>query len=281
MATVEQETGREQWDATNYASKDNLLRVVREEAEGFFALVDVPEHWEASTASGHWQVRDIVGHMVDVTEGYLERFDLARTGGEASALAGLTDMAGTADQRAQAFRTLERGELVARLKEDFEKMMDVFSGLGEDDWAGLSVMHGYMGPLPAFFYPVFHVMDYGVHSWDIREGLQLSHYLGADAADFLVPFMFILWQATTDASKVGEEPIRLGVRVSGRNAGVWRVTCTGEGFAYEQGTVDDLPAVLDFDPASIVLTAFGRTRSGTAYGDAEPARRFGDIFFSI
>ena len=27
-----------------------------------------------------------------------------------------------------------------------------------------------MGPLPAFFYPAFQLMDYGVHSWDIRQG---------------------------------------------------------------------------------------------------------------
>lgn len=40
--TVDQGVAREQWDATNYAAKDNLLRVVREEAEAFFALAEVP-----------------------------------------------------------------------------------------------------------------------------------------------------------------------------------------------------------------------------------------------
>jgi hypothetical protein len=28
-----------------------------------------------------------------------------------------------------------------------------------------------MGPLPTLFYPAFHVMDYGVHTWDMRWGL--------------------------------------------------------------------------------------------------------------
>ena len=37
MAETQETTTRAQWDATNPASKDNLLRVVREEAERMFA----------------------------------------------------------------------------------------------------------------------------------------------------------------------------------------------------------------------------------------------------
>ncbi len=49
-------------------------------------------------------------------------------------------------------------------------MMGILEGLSEDDWTDLIVPHFYMGPLPAFFYPAFQLMDYGVHSWDIRQG---------------------------------------------------------------------------------------------------------------
>jgi hypothetical protein len=138
-----------------------------------------------------------------------------------------------------------------------------------------------MGPLPAFFYPIFQVMDYGVHSWDVRQGLEMPHYLHADVGDILAPFMFILWQATTDATRIGSEPIDVGIRVSGRNAGTWRVKVGNDGFSYEAGDVDDAPAVLEFDPASLVLTAFGRTHAGTAYGDIKMANRFGGCFFPI
>jgi hypothetical protein len=44
---------------------------------------------------------------------------------------------------------------------------------------------------------------------------------------------------------------------------------------------DDAPVVIDFDPASLVLTAFGRVRSGTPYGDTDAARRFAGLFFRI
>jgi hypothetical protein len=143
------------------------------------------------------------------------------------------------------------------------------------------VTHAYMGPVPAFFYPIGQLMDYGVHSWDVREGLGMSHYLDADAADLLVPFMFVLWQATTDTSRLKGDDLDVAVRVSGRVGGTYRVKVGSEGMTYAPGSADDAPVVLDFDPASLVLTAFGRTRSGTPYGDLDAARRFAGLFFRI
>ena len=52
-------------------------------------------------------------------------------------------------------------------------MMDIFEALTEDEWAGLQAPHGYMGPLPAFFYPIFQLVDYAVHGWDVREAAGL------------------------------------------------------------------------------------------------------------
>src|ERR1700737_3796926 len=60
--------------------KDHLLKVVRKERQGFYALFDRTndETWKTPTACTEWEIRDQVGHLVDVTEGYLERFALAR-----------------------------------------------------------------------------------------------------------------------------------------------------------------------------------------------------------
>jgi uncharacterized protein (TIGR03083 family) len=279
MTTVDQ-ASRAEWDATNFAAKDNLLRVVREEAENFFALVEDPENWHGPTTSGHWQVRDLVAHLVDTTEGYLERFETTRAGKTAEPLAPITEMARTADKRALEFRNVPREELVARLHDDFGRAMKMFEAIEQDDWANLTVTHAYMGPVPAFFYPIGQLMDYGVHGWDVREGLKIVHFLSPEAADLLVPFMFGLWQATTDTSRLQGGDLDVAVRVSGRNGGTYRVKVTSEGMSYELGS-DDAPVVIDFDPASLVLTAFGRVRSGTPYGDTDAARRFAGLFFRI
>jgi hypothetical protein len=51
--------------------------------------------------------------------------------------------------------------------------------------------------------------------------------------------------------------------------------------SYEPGSVDDLPGVLEFDSASLVLAAFGRCRTGTARGDRTIADRFLGLFHPI
>jgi uncharacterized protein (TIGR03083 family) len=267
------------WNAMSYDGKDNILRVVRQEAEGFFALAGRPDTWDGKTACTEWEVRDIVGHLVDVTETYFERFDAARSKTEVEPAYGLPGMADRAGSQGRSFRDVSQSELLDRLRTDFDKMMGIFEGLTEEDWGGLIVPHFYMGPLPAFFYPAFQLMDYGVHSWDMRQGTGQEHALDGEAADLLIPFMFVLWSATATPTS---EPIEVGVRVtSGPNAGDTVVRVGPEGMAYEPGDVSGLPAVLEFDPGSLVLTAFGRANAGTIRGDRRIAERFLVSFFRI
>lgn len=58
-----------EWNFFDFASKENLLRTVREQSDQMVALASSPGAWEAPTAAGHWEVRDIIGHLVDTTEG--------------------------------------------------------------------------------------------------------------------------------------------------------------------------------------------------------------------
>ena len=206
------------WNAMSYEGKDTILRVVRHEADQFFVMVDQDDVWEAPTGAGHWQGRDIVGHLVDTTEAYFVAFDAARSHSEVEPAFGLPGMAARADQQALALRTQSREVLVERLRGDFDKMMEIFEALTEDDWTNLLVPHFYMGPLPSFFFPAFQLMDYGVHSWDVRQGTGRAHGLTGEVGDLLTPFMFVLWKYTVAGTD--QEPCELGIRVtSGPNAG--------------------------------------------------------------
>jgi uncharacterized protein (TIGR03083 family) len=269
-----------EWDATDYAAKENLLRVLRREAEALFGMAEASNSWSAPTACSQWEVRDIVGHLIDVTESYFTGFDAARSGSGVPAPLGVRVMSERLDEGAKAHRTLPRGEAVERLRADFDKMMELSGALGPDDWGGLQVTHRYMGPLPAFFYPVFQLMDYGVHGWDIRQGTGRAHGLGGDTADLLAPFMFILWQATTEVPP-DAEALTVGVSVSGRNAGSYLVNVGPEGLSYSRDDVSGASAVIEFDPGSLVLTAFGRMNAGTIRGDRAVADRFLNSFFRI
>ena len=188
-----------EWNAMTYEGKDTILRVVREQAERMFALAEQPGAWEAPTACESWQVRDIIGHLVDTTEGYFRSFDIARSGATGpsarSACSACTRGRATAAGRSAS---LSQQEMMTRVRSDLDKMMGILEPLTEEEWGGLIVPHAYMGPVPAFIYAAGQLMDYGVHTWDIarghRPGARRSH---GEAADLLVPFMFIIWQSTS------------------------------------------------------------------------------------
>jgi uncharacterized protein (TIGR03083 family) len=269
-----------EWDPTSYEGKDTIIRVVRDEAERFFALAERPEAWERTTACEGWTTRDVVGHIVDTTEGYFEAFDAARAGVQTPAPYGLAGMGERANEQATKFRGTAQTEMMQRLRSDFTKMMGMLEEVGPDDWSGFIVPHYYMGSLPAYFYAAGQLMDYAVHSWDIREGAGHEHGIYGDAADLLVPFMFVLWQSTIkpDADLT---PFQIGLRVGGRNGGDYRVSIGEGGMTYEVGSVDDLPTVIEFDAASMVLCTFGRANAGTVRGDPALADRFLNLFFRI
>ena len=267
------------WNPMTFEGKDTILRVVRDEAERMFAMAEKPGAWEAPTACEDWQVRDIIGHIVDTTEGYFKAFETARAGGTADAR-GLPVMHELAGAGGKAFRDHSQAEMMGRVRNDLDKMMGILEPLTEEEWGGLLVPHVYMGPVPAFVYAGGQLMDYGVHSWDIREGIGRAHALSADAADLLAPFMFIIWQSTVRAS-ADLSPFTVGITVSGRNAGTFRVSVSQEGMAYEPGDVSDLPTVIDFDAGSLVLTAFGRINGGNIRGDQGLGERFLNLFYRI
>ena len=269
-----------EWDGTSYEGKDTILGVVRKEAERLFEMAEKPGAWEAPTACESWKVKDIVGHLIDTTEGYFAAFETARIGAETPAAYGLPGMHERAGEHAIALGALTQPEAMQRIRGDLDQMLGMLQPLTAEEWTGFMVPHFYMGPLPAFFYAAGQLMDYGVHSWDIRQGSGLAHGMSGDAADLLVPFMFVLWQSTIKPD-ADLSPFTIGIRVTGRNAGEYIVSVGPEGMQYQPGDVEDLPTVLDFDPGSLVLTTFGRSNSGTVRGDPALADRFLNLFFRI
>jgi uncharacterized protein (TIGR03083 family) len=269
------------WNFMDYASKENLLAAVRRESAEMFALADDPASWTAPTGAGDWEVRDVFGHIIDTTETYFVGFDAARGDGDPPPSVPLTEMSVHADRGARQFRDLSREEALERLGVALDKMLGIEDALSEQDWGGLQIPHKYMGPLPAFFYPVFQLVDYSVHSWDIREGTGRPHALEARSADLLVPLCYVLWTATA-AFGPDAEPMAVGIRItSGENAGDTKIAVGPDGLTCSSGSVQDLAALIEFDPASFVLTAYGRINAGTIRGDRELAHRFLAGFFRI
>ena len=264
----------------DYSGKQFLLDLDRRERGEFYKLLDEAP-WEGATASGHWQVRDLCGHMIDVTEGYLERFAMARAGQEAPAPLGLPGMAAMLDEGATRFRSLSKEEAITRLKTASDKMFEIFDGLDEKQWGGEIVSHKFMGPLPAFFFAAFQLIDYSIHSWDIKAGLGRDEPLSDEAAITLIPFMLIVIQYTVDAERAKDLKTRFGVEISGPGGGSWCISVDGTTVSYEEGATADCEVVFDFDPNDFVLSTYQRRRGGTPRGDTALAERIRDLLFKI
>ena len=158
-------------------------------------------------------------------------------------------------------------------------MMGILEPLTEEEWGGLMVPTSTC-PAPGVRLRRRPAMDYGAHSGDIREAV--------GARTRCPPTRPTCWCRSCSSS--GSPPIRasadlspfaIGVTVTGRNAGSYRVSISDQGMAYEPGEVGDLPAVLEFDAGGMVLTAFGRINGGNAYGDQALAERFLNLFYRI
>src|SRR5260370_31791197 len=121
----------------DYSGKDTVIDVVRTERAKFYNIVDNPDNWNVQTRCSEWEVRDIVGHMIDVTEGYLSRWDMARKGEAADAL-GLAIMSERLNDHAQALRNLSRAEAISRLKADSDTMLAIFDALTPEEWGNLN-----------------------------------------------------------------------------------------------------------------------------------------------
>jgi uncharacterized protein (TIGR03083 family) len=278
------ETAPKRLNVMDYSTKPELLRVVKAERQGFYDLIDqVGEGgWQGKTASGEWQVRDLVGHMIDVTESYLDRFALARAGRPFPEALGLRIMAEKLDEGARRFRSLSRQDAIARLKRSSDALFEILDGLDQQQWTGEMIPHVYMGPLPTCFYPTFQLIDYSVHSWDIRAGLSDNPApLSEDAAETLVPIMMIVLQATLDPDVCQGLSCTAGIKLTGKYGGSYKVRIADNALSYEEGSVDDCQVVFTFDPNDFVLTAYQRRRGGTAEGDPQLAERFRSIFFKI
>src|SRR5437667_8488732 len=66
--------------------KDTVMSVMRRDRANFTRMVEDPKNWNVMTRCTGWETRDLVGHMIDVMEGYFKNWDAAKAGKEGTAL---------------------------------------------------------------------------------------------------------------------------------------------------------------------------------------------------
>lgn len=264
-------------------SKEPILEVMRRDRAKFTRLVEDPANWNVMTRCAGWETRDLVGHMIDVLEGYFGVWDAALKG-DTPTPAGMAVMGSTLNDHALDFRGLSRDEALARFKADAAKFDAILEGLTPEQWGGgLVVSHPYAGPVPSGCYASFQIMDYGIHPYDIEYGLgdKLAS-IPEDSAGIILPFTFIFWQNTVDQKAAAGFQTTYGIEVGGPYGGKWRCSVKDGQFAYEpeSGGFEGCEALFSFESAADeVLTHFGRYPGGSAKGDPEVIEKVRHLFF--
>ena len=262
-------------------AKDTVLEVLRRDRKKFFDLVEDLKNWNLQTRCTEWEGRDLVGHMIDVIEGYFKNWEIARKGETTSAL-GLGVMGEKLNDHALEFRKLPREEALARLRRDADQMLAMLEALTPEEWTGFLVTHPYMGPVPAGFYPAFQIMDYGIHPYDVEYGLgdKLAE-IDEATAGVLIPYCHIIMKYTVDQDSAKGVDCVYGMDVSGPWGGRWRVTVKDGQWdsAPEEGNFEGCDALFRYTPSDFVLTTFGRFPGGSATGDPEVIEQVRRLFF--
>jgi uncharacterized protein (TIGR03083 family) len=264
--------------------KDTVMSVMRRDRANFIRLVSDPKNWNVQTRCTEWEVRDLVGHMIDVTEGYFANWEAAKKGGTPP-VPGLAVMAETLNDHAKDFRKLSREEALSRFKKNAEKLDGMLDALTPDEWTGFMVSHPYSGPVPAGFYGTFQIMDYGVHPYDIEYGLgNKLATIDEATAGLILPFAFIFWQYQVEPKSAAGVDTVYGIDVAGPWGGKWRVKVKDGKWTPEPetGNFEGCEALFHFDSAAdLVLTFFGRFPGGSASGDPDVIEKVRHLHFSI
>src|SRR3977135_2024124 len=252
--------------------KDTVLNGMGRAREKFTRTVWDPKNWNVMTRCTGWETRDLVGHMIDVMEGYFKNWDAAKAGKEGTAL-GLPVMGAPLNDHALEFRKLSREEALDRFKKDAQKLDGMLEALTPEEWAGFMVYHPFAGPVPAGFYGTFQIMDYGVHPYDIEYGLgNKLATIDEATAGLILPYAFVFWLYTVDQKVAAGVEGTYGIDVSGPWGGKWRATIKDGKWSSEPESNDSKgsDALFHFDSVGdAVLTFFQRFPGGSATGDPD------------
>lgn len=262
--------------------KDTVLRVMRRDRERFIELVSDQKNWNVMTRCEGWEVRDLVGHMIDVIEGYFKNWDMTAKG-ETVTTAGLEVMGTSLNDHALDFRSLKREEALDRFKKDAMKLDGMLDAVPADEWGSSLIVHPYGGPAPKGAYATFQIMDYAVHGYDIEYGLgNKLATIDEASAGLILPFSFIFWQGTVDQKAARGVELSYGVHVDGAWGGKWRCSVKDGKLAYEpeKGNFEGCDALFYFPSVQEeVLTFFGRFPGGAAQGDPAAIEKVRHLFF--
>lgn len=270
-------------DVTQFAGKDTMIRLIRQEYRACFDMLVAAseQEWHAQTPCELWEVRDMAGHLLDAAYCYLGYFKQAEHGWPTEEPRGMRAYGDALGYSALEYRSVYRWEVLGRLEACTELLFSYFDRLGEDEWGGKLVPHRWVGPVPAFMMAAFQLMDYSVHNWDLRTALGKDAFVDHEASDTLVPFMFGLMQICFAPELAEGVDLTIDVQISTSADEHWTVQVRDGQLTYQPGKPEKPDATFSFPCHEFCLDVYQRLQGGTASGDQNAIGTFRKLFFTI
>jgi uncharacterized protein (TIGR03083 family) len=264
--------------------KAHLLSLLQQEYRNLVTIAANldDKQWTAPSPCEEWEVRDVIGHMVDVAESYLGYFTLAEKGWDAGEPLGWGAYPKALSSCAQSYRRLPRLELLARLEGLSEPLFAKLEALDANQWATMLIPHRYGGPLPPFVMAVFQLIDYAVHSWDVRVATGGDDGISYETSQPLVPFAFTVYNFLFDAAKAAGQDVTLQYDVEHPDGSLepWTVAIQQGQLVVAPGAPEGPEAVLRLTPTELLLRVF-RQQSCAVSGDEDAAIRFDKVLGTV
>ncbi|MFF3569291.1 maleylpyruvate isomerase family mycothiol-dependent enzyme [Nocardia jiangxiensis] len=270
-------------DVTQYAGKETLIRLIRQEFKDCFDLLveASEEQWHNQTPCELWEVRDMAGHLLDAAYGYLGYFKQGEQGWPTEQPRGMRAYGDALGISALEYRKVYRWEVLGRLEACASLLFDYFDQLTEEQWTAGPIPHAWVGPVPGFMMAAFQLMDYSVHNWDLRKALGKPAYVEAEASDTLVPFMFGLMEITFAPERAKDLNLTVGIHISTSQDEHWTVRIKDGVLTYKPGKPKKPDADFSYPCTEFCLDVYQRTQGGTAFGSKKAAKQFRKLFFTI
>lgn len=270
-------------DVTQFAGKDTMIRLLRQEYRACFDMLVAAseQEWHTPTPCTLWEVRDIAGHLLDVTYCYLGYVKQSEHGWPTEEPRGMRPYADALGRSAREYRTVYRWEVLGRLEACADALFSHLDRLSEEEWAGRTVPHRWVGPVPAFMMAALQLMDYSVHNWDLRTALGKDAFVDHEASDTLVPFMFGLMQICFTPELADGVDLTIDVHISTSDDEHWTVRVVDNALTFAPGAPVQPDATFSFPCYEFCLDVYQRLRGGTASGDQHAIDTFRKLFFTV
>lgn len=257
-----------------------LVRSLSERLQAFLASLS-QEDWQKPSACEHWEVRDVIGHLIGGAERQIEslRRGLAGDSAPPAGFVPLDADAISANNARQyvALRESLGNRILPTFTQRYRELGEFLNGLGPQDWDQLC-WHLRRGTMTASEYVDLRIQELTIHDWDVRSAYDPDAGLDPDCVGPLLDIAPMWLGMTFRPGPKTAAPVVYGFDLSGLPERNHQVVVDGNSFQIRPNSEHTPDVVVRCSGDSYLLYMYGRITASsprlTVEGDSSLMAQF-------